>query len=76
MKKRILILLGILIIGGAAGGVCWKTGIIQAGAGKRRNRLCYRDQPDLPETLRESQTGMPALLNRRKTEEVELENGT
>ena len=26
MKKRILILLGILIIGGAAGGVCWKLG--------------------------------------------------
>ena len=28
MKKRILILLGILIIGGGAAGVCWKTGII------------------------------------------------
>jgi len=28
MKKRILILLGILIIGGGAAGVCWKMGII------------------------------------------------
>ena len=27
MKKRILILLGILIIGGGAAGVCWKTGV-------------------------------------------------
>ena len=29
MKKRILILLGILIIGGgAAAGVCWKMGVL------------------------------------------------
>lgn len=27
MKKRILILLGILIIGGGTAGVCWKTGV-------------------------------------------------
>ena len=27
MKKRILILLGILIIGGGAAGACWKTGV-------------------------------------------------
>ena len=27
MKKKILILLGILIIGGGAGGVCWKMGL-------------------------------------------------
>ena len=26
MKKRILVLLGILIIGGAGAGVCWKLG--------------------------------------------------
>lgn len=26
-EKRILILLGILIIGGGAAGVCWKTGV-------------------------------------------------
>ena len=27
MKKRILILLGILIIGGGTAGICWKTGV-------------------------------------------------
>ena len=32
MKKRILILLGIIIIVGAAAGVCWKLGVFGGGS--------------------------------------------
>lgn len=32
MKKRILILLGIIIIAGAAAGICWKTGLLGGSA--------------------------------------------
>ena len=57
MKKRILILLGILIIGGgAAAGVCWKMGIIWKPAGdkwrfcicnenKRSDRIRHQEFP-------------------------------
>ena len=66
MKKRILILLGILIIGGAAGVESagnWDF----FGQEQESGETAYVTRSARsPETLRESQTGMPVLWNRRK----------
>lgn len=44
MKKRILILLGILIIGGGTAGICWKTGVFGQQEVSRRCCICNTDQ--------------------------------
>ena len=74
MKKRILILLGILIIGGAAGGVCWKLGFF--GQEQESGETAYVTE------INQITGDVAGIANRyagvvepQKTEEVELENG-
>ena len=64
MKKRILILLGILIIGGGAAGVCWKTGIIGNHQQTSGDAVYVTKISDL--TDQAYPTVMRALLNRRR----------
>ena len=66
MKKRILILLGILIIGGAAGGVCWKLGFF--GQEQESGETAYGDVAGIANRY-------AGVVEPQKTEEVELENG-
>ena len=65
MKKRILILLGILIIGGAAGGVCWKLGFF--GQEQESGETAYVTEiSQITGDVAGIATGMPVLWNRRK----------
>lgn len=74
MKKRILILLGILIIGGGAAGVCWKTGVF--GQQEVSGDVIYVTQ--ISEINGEA-TGVSnryaGVVQPQETVEVELENG-
>lgn len=74
MKKRILILLGILIIGGGAAGVCWKTGVF--GQQEVSGDVVYVTQ--ISEINGET-TGVSnryaGTVQPQETVEVELESG-
>ena len=74
MKKRILILFGILIIGGGAAGVCWKTGVF--GRQEVSGDVIYVTQ--ISEINGEA-TGVSnryaGVVEPQETVEVELESG-
>ena len=74
MKKRILILLGILIIGGGAAGACWKAGLF--GQQEVSGDVIYVTQ--ISEINGEA-SGMSnryaGVVEPQETVEVELENG-
>ena len=74
MKKRILILLGILIIGGGAAGACWKAGLF--GQQEVSGDVVYVTQ--ISEINGEA-SGMSnryaGVVEPQETVEVELENG-
>ena len=75
MKKRILILLGILIIGGGAAGVCWKTGVFGTAGSQRRCYICNTDQRDQWRCFRSIQQICRHVVEPQETVEVELESG-
>lgn len=74
MKKRILILLGILIIGGAAGGVCWKLGFF--GQEQESGENAYVTEiSQITGDVAGIANRYAGVVEPQKTEEVELENG-
>lgn len=74
MKKRILILLGILIIGGAAGGVCWKLGFF--GQEQESGETAYVTEiSQITGDVAGIANRYAGVVEPQKTEEVELENG-
>ena len=74
MKKRILILLGILIIGGAAGGVCWKMGVF--GHEEESNETAYVTEiNEIMGTVAGVSNRYAGVVEPQETVEVELENG-
>lgn len=74
MKKRILILLGILIIGGAAGGVGWKMGIF--GQQEESSEMAYVTKiSDLTGDISGVTNRYAGVVEPQETVEVELENG-
>lgn len=74
MKKRILILLGILIIGGAAGGVCWKTGVFtrQEESG---DKAFVTQVSELTGDVAGVTNRYAGVVESQETVEVELESG-
>ena len=74
MKKRILILIGILIIGGGAAGVCWKTGIIgqQQASGDAVYVTKISDMTDQASGVSNRYAG---VVEPQETVSVELESG-
>ncbi|WP_274422644.1 efflux RND transporter periplasmic adaptor subunit [Blautia sp. XA-2221] len=74
MKKRILILLGILIISGAAGGVCWKMGVF--GQEQESGETAYVTEiSQITGDVAGIANRYAGVVEPQKTEEVELENG-
>lgn len=74
MKKRILILLGILIIGGGAAGTCWKMGIFgqQASAGEA---VYVTKISELTGQISGISNRYAGVVEPQETVEVELESG-
>lgn len=74
MKKRILILLGILIIGGAAGGVCWKMGVF--GHEEESGETAYVTEiNEIMGTVSGVSNRYAGVVEPQETVEVELESG-
>lgn len=74
MKKRLLILLGILIIGGAAGGVCWKMGFF--GQEEESDQRAYVTEiSELTGAVSGVTNRYAGVVEPQETVEVELENG-
>ena len=74
MKKRILILLGILIISGAAGGVCWKMDVF--GQEQESGETAYVTEiSQITGDVAGIANRYAGVVEPQKTEEVELENG-
>lgn len=74
MKKRILILLGILIIGGAAGGVCWKMGVF--GHEEESSETAYVTEiNEIMGTVAGVSNRYAGVVEPQETVEVELESG-
>lgn len=74
MKKRILILIGILIIGGGAAGVCWKTGIFgqQETSG---DSVYVTSISDLTGQTTGTSNRYAGVVEPQETVSVELESG-
>ena len=74
MKKRILILLGILIIGGGAAGVCWKMGVF--GQQEVSGDAVYVTKiSDLTGQASGVSNRYAGVVEPQETVEVELESG-
>ena len=74
MKKRILILLGILIIGGGAAGVCWKTGVF--GQQEVSGDVIYVTQiSEINGETSGVSNRYAGVVEPQETVEVELESG-
>lgn len=74
MKKRILILLGILIIGGAAGGACWKMGVF--GHEEESGETAYVTEiNEIMGTVSGVSNRYAGVVEPQETVEVELESG-
>ncbi|MBU5479988.1 efflux RND transporter periplasmic adaptor subunit [Blautia sp. MSJ-19] len=74
MKKRILILLGILIIGGGAAGVCWKMGVF--GQQESSADAVYVTKiSDLTGQTAGVSNRYAGVVEPQETVEVELESG-
>lgn len=74
MKKRILILIGILIIGGGAAGACWKLGVFgqQEADG---NSVYVTKISDLTEQASGTSNRYAGVVEPQETVSVELESG-
>ena len=75
MKKRILILLGILIIGGGAAGVCWKTGIIGNHQQTSGDAVYVTKISDLTDQASGVSNHYAGVVEPQETVSVELESG-
>ena len=75
MKKRILILLGILIIGGGAAGVCWKTGIIGNHQQTSGEAVYVTKISDLTDQASGVSNRYAGVVEPQETVSVELESG-
>lgn len=75
MKKRILILLGILIIGGGAAGVCWKTGIIGNQQQTSGDAVYVTKISDLTDQASGVSNRYAGVVEPQETVSVELESG-
>ena len=75
MKKRILILLGILIIGGGAAGVCWKTGIIGNHQQTSGDAVYVTKISDLTDQASGVSNRYAGVVEPQETVSVELESG-
>lgn len=74
MKKRILILLGILIIGGGAAGVCWKNGVF--GQQEVSGDVIYVTQiSEINGETSGVSNRYAGVVEPQETVEVELESG-
>lgn len=74
MKKRILILLGIIIIAGAAAGVCWKLGVF--GGGSDSGPAAYVSQvSEITGDVAGVSNRYAGVVEPQETVEVELESG-
>lgn len=74
MKKRFLILLGILIIGGAAGVVCWKTGLFNQE--QENGQMVYVTEiSEITGAISGVANRYAGVVEPQETVEVELENG-
>ena len=75
MKKRILILLGILIIGGGATGVCWKMGIIGNQQQTSGDAVYVTKISDLTDQTSGVSNRYAGVVEPQETVSVELESG-
>ena len=75
MKKRILILLGILIIGGGATGVCWKMGIIGNQQQTSSDAVYVTKISDLTDQTSGVSNRYAGVVEPQETVSVELESG-
>ena len=75
MKKRILILLGILIIGGGAAGVCWKMGIIGNQQQASGDAVYVTKISDLTDQASGVSNRYAGVVEPQETVSVELESG-
>ena len=75
MKKRILILLGILIIGGGAAGVCWKMGIIGNQQQTSGDAVYVTKISDLTDQTSGVSNRYAGVVEPQETVSVELESG-
>ena len=74
MKKRILILLGIVIIAGAAAGVCWKMGIF--GKSESGGPMAYvTEVSEITGDVSGVANRYAGVVEPQETVEVELESG-
>lgn len=74
MKKRIGVLLGILIIGGSAAGICWKTGIL--GQQEVSGEAVYVTQvSNLTAQISGVSNRYAGVVEAQETVTVELESG-
>ncbi len=74
MKKRILVLLGILIIGGAGAGVCWKLGFFDRQE-ESKDMAYVTEISQLLGQVSGVTNRYAGVVEPRETVEVELENG-
>ena len=74
MKKRILVLLGILIIGGAGVGVCWKLGFFDRQE-ESKDMAYVTEISQLLGQVSGVTNRYAGVVEPRETVEVELENG-
>ena len=75
MKKRILILLGILIIGGGAAGVCWKMGSIGNQQQTSGDAVYVTKIGDLTDQTSGVSNRYAGVVEPQETVSVELESG-
>ena len=74
MKKRILILLGIIIIAGAAAGVCWKLGIF--GQSESGGPMAYvTEVSEITGDVSGVANRYAGVVEPQETVEIELESG-
>lgn len=74
MKKRILILLGIIIIGAAAAGVCWKLGVF--GRSSSEGEAAYVTQiSEITGDVSGVANRYAGVVEPQETVEIELESG-
>ncbi|HIY01317.1 MAG TPA: efflux RND transporter periplasmic adaptor subunit [Candidatus Blautia faecipullorum] len=74
MKKRILILLGVLVIAGAAAGVCWKMGVF-SGSGDSGSQAYVTQVSDITGDVSGVANRYAGVVEPQETVEVELESG-
>lgn len=74
MKKRIIILLGVIIIAGAAAGLCWKLGVF-GGAADSSNAVYVSKISDITGNVSGVANRYAGVVEPQETVEVELESG-